>query len=122
MDSNGCVGVVNMSMLINLLLILVIVGDLDFCFEGNIILSIIENYVFYSWSMGSILDFMLVDIDELVSLIVIDVNQCIVIIIVQFVFYEVMIFNIMGDLDFCVGESMLFIVIAGYVSYIWFDG
>ena len=121
-DSNGCVGVANTSTLINPLPIPVIVGDLDFCPEGNTTLSTTENYASYSWSTGSTSDSTLVDTDELVSLTVTDANQCTATTTAQPALYEVTPPNITGDLDFCVGESTLLTATAGYASYTWSDG
>lgn len=121
-DGNGCIG--SMSEFVNEVIefLLVIFGDLDFCFGLIMILNVGNGFNIYLWFMGESIMSIMVDELGIYMLNVMDVGGCEGEVIVEVIENLLLILMISGDFDYCVGFFMQISVNLGYISYEWSIG
>lgn len=99
-----------------------IIGIFIFCDGEVVVFGVDSIFEFYQWSIGVIIDSMIVFEFGEVSFIVIDVNGCSSMNVVSFIENVLFEFEIIGESFFCVGDSIVFQAIVGFESYFWNDG
>lgn len=75
-DENGCIGNMNIIVIELEVFVLVIFGNLFFCVGNMIILDVGLGFISYLWFIGEISVVIIVDIVDIYSVIVMDVNGC----------------------------------------------
>ena len=121
-DENGCQNNAAFSVAVNALPTPTISGELSFCSDASSILSATAGFQSYLWSTGEINTNVEVNSSGIYSLTVTDQLGCEGEAMVEVEVFDLPVPIIIGDLEFCEGESTTLSVNNTYESYQWSNG
>jgi hypothetical protein len=121
-DTLGCMGSNTVTISEFITSVPAIDGNLQFCPDTETVLTGETGFVDYNWSNGTLDQTTIYSVPGEVTLTVTDSNGCITSSSVDLDLFEVSPPQILGEDNFCSGQSTQITGEAGYIAYEWSDG